>query len=528
MRKHSFRHQERGMALLIALLALLLISAVGMGMIYMSDTETTVNTNYRDTQLAFFSMRGGLEEMRDRMRTNAPSTIAAPTVMPGTAGSIIYITNPAGGGDTVDPKTSGTTYFDDEYCHEEFNGTGGYGANNTCASHAPPSGSVAAYVASISPYTNTTSAVKYKWVRVTLKQNSTFPNNLVAPIDASHPASGQVCWSTSSNQEVVVNAFGYTNCQTAFANGVMVEPVYVITSFAYTPAGSRRIGQYETAALSITPPASGLALDGPGSAANFTPPNSNNGSVNGNDGASSPSGVAPPAVPGCSTVAGASVPAIGTSDWADQTGAAADVPSGRYGNYVGTDPAFPGIYPPTLSIVDMGSDAQGTNQLTNWSSVSQLITLTNLISNGADATYTCPIVGGSPGKATACTGTYGTVANPQITYINGDAIVSGGAGVLVVTGTLYFTGAMQFDGLILVIGQGAVYVDGGAASQIFGSVFVAQTNSTTSPFGPLGTLGTPSFTWNGGGKAAIMYNSCWANIGNGLHYMVVASREEMY
>ena len=110
------------MALLIALLALLLVSAVGMGMMYMSTTETSVNANYRDTQRAFFSMRAGLEEMRDRMRSNAVSAITLPTAMPSSssAGSIVYITNPAGGSDTVSPTTSTNTYFDDEFCHETF------------------------------------------------------------------------------------------------------------------------------------------------------------------------------------------------------------------------------------------------------------------------------------------------------------------------------------------------------------------------------------------------------------------------
>ncbi len=88
------RNKERGIALLIVLMALFLVAAVGMGMIYMSNTETTINANYRDTQTAFFSMRGGLEEMRDRMRASAPNPIALPTAMPGTANSIIYITNP--------------------------------------------------------------------------------------------------------------------------------------------------------------------------------------------------------------------------------------------------------------------------------------------------------------------------------------------------------------------------------------------------------------------------------------------------
>src|ERR1700674_4221825 len=102
-------NNESGIALLIVLMALFLVAAVGMGMIYMSNTETSINANYKDTQSAFFSMRGGLEEMRDRMRSNSGVGVAItlPTVMPGAANSILYITNPSGGADVVDPKTFG-------------------------------------------------------------------------------------------------------------------------------------------------------------------------------------------------------------------------------------------------------------------------------------------------------------------------------------------------------------------------------------------------------------------------------------
>ena len=85
LRNRNNRNNEKGIALLIVLMALFLVAAVGMGMIYMSNTETSINANYRDTQLAFFSMRGGLEEMRDRMRTSAPNPITLPTAMPGSA-----------------------------------------------------------------------------------------------------------------------------------------------------------------------------------------------------------------------------------------------------------------------------------------------------------------------------------------------------------------------------------------------------------------------------------------------------------
>src|ERR1700756_2924420 len=112
MRHNSFRKHERGMALVLSLLALLLISAVGLGMIYMSSTETSINNNYKDTQLAFFAMRAGLEEMRDRMRTNSVNPITIPKTMPGAANSILYIINPSGATDNVDPKTFGNQYFD--------------------------------------------------------------------------------------------------------------------------------------------------------------------------------------------------------------------------------------------------------------------------------------------------------------------------------------------------------------------------------------------------------------------------------
>ncbi len=113
MRTHNFSHHERGMALIIVLLTLLLVSAVGLGLIYMSTTETSINSNYKDTQVAFFSMRGGLEEMRDRMRSDSLQPVPPlaipliPTTWPGSAtpaNSIVYITNPSSAADVVDPK----------------------------------------------------------------------------------------------------------------------------------------------------------------------------------------------------------------------------------------------------------------------------------------------------------------------------------------------------------------------------------------------------------------------------------------
>jgi hypothetical protein len=528
MRKNNCRNNERGIALILALLALLLISAVGLGMIYMSTTETSINTNYKDTQLAFFAMRGGLEEMRDRMRSNSvqpvpPLTFSlVPSAMPGPASvnSIVYIINPSGANDVVDPKAFNNPYFDDEFCHEWFSSLAAqYVAPGIpCqAAGAPPGLSVAPYVASMSPYTNTASSLKYKWVRITLKQNGTFPNALV---DSTQGAASQVCWNSARAQEVVASALGYADCASAQAAGLMVAPLYLVTSLAITPQLSRRVGQYETAALNITPPPGALALDGP--AAQFNPaPSSSNYFANGNNsGAAAYNGPGGPAA--CPVTTPAITPAISTGDQQGVTNLVGPAPPGtiptnRLGNYTGTGG--------TPSVVNQGST--GTNQLAGtWSSPAALNNLAASLGDGADQSLTCGI--GTPCSFPASG--LGTDAAPKITYVNGDFNFgsNSGAGVLVVTGTLNITGNSSFDGLILVIGQGVITESGGGGGQFNGSIFLAKTNASTSPYAQLATLQSPLIQWNGGGTNGIQYNSCWANIGNNMHYLVVASREEMY
>jgi hypothetical protein len=522
------RNHENGIALLIVLMALFLVAAIGMGMIYMSNTETTINANYRDTQLAFFSMRAGLEEMRDRMRVSAPNPITLPTAMPGSANSMIYITNPSSASDTVDPKTYGTTYFDDEFCHESFVGSSVtyYTQGTPCPSTAAPP-SNATYVSSVMPYTSTSSALKYKWVRVTLKQNGTFPSALVDSTQTGANLASQVCWDSIKGKEVVASAIGYANCTAAANAGLMIAPIYIVTALAYTPSGSRRVGQYEVAAFSIDPPYVGLGVDGAG--ANFNPTSSNNFFINGVD-----SGVAGWNASGggagaCTPTGPSVVPAVAVANAADRTNdiSAVQGPPDRQTNYTGctaTASCTTSTGYGTPAIVD--GSATGTNQFAGlWSSPALLNKMIASMANGADVTLNCAI-------GTPCSGTapYGTSATPQITYVNGDFNFgnSSGAGVLVVTGTLNMQGSANFNGLILVIGQGIINVSGGGNGQINGTLFLADTNSHTSPYAQLGTLGPPGYSWSGGGTNGIQYNSCWAGVGNNLHYMVIASREEMY
>jgi hypothetical protein len=227
---------------------------------------------------------------------------------------------------------------------------------------------------------------------------------------------------------------------------------------------------------------------------------------------------------------------IGTGDAAgvnnlvgSPVGTGGAIPSSRFSNYTGSTA--------TPSVTNIGVSA-ATDELTGvWSTPAALNNFVSQLANGADQSVSgCGISGTTPSSASACTrssfasGSLGTDASPLITYVNGDFNMgnSSGAGILIVTGTLEYKGAASFDGLILVVGQGIWYESGGGNGSYNGSVFLANTNSHSSPYAQLATLGSPQIGWSGGGSATIQHNSSWADALNNMHYTVVASREEMY
>ena len=116
------RRRERGVALLMALFALLILSAIGLGMMYSANTETEINANYGGSMRAYYAALSGREEARDRLRSNTANPIAAPLNTPTTAGGTIYIVNSFVdlAGNTVSPQPWLNTdpYADKEYCRE--------------------------------------------------------------------------------------------------------------------------------------------------------------------------------------------------------------------------------------------------------------------------------------------------------------------------------------------------------------------------------------------------------------------------
>jgi hypothetical protein len=223
---------ERGIALLLALFALVVVTSIGLGMMFLTDTETSVNSNFRDEQTAYYAAKAGLEEARDRMRTAATNSISGslPAALPGNANSILYITNPSASDSTISPWTSTDKYFDDEIC-KEF----------TCGGTAQPStwhltSGTASSTYAASP------VMPYKWMRVMLKTNQSAAgtSNVMYVNGSNSPTSAnyQACWNGSN--ELV----GSTTCSGTY-------PVYELTALAVTPSGTRRMLQYEVARVDV-------------------------------------------------------------------------------------------------------------------------------------------------------------------------------------------------------------------------------------------------------------------------------------
>src|ERR1700687_2598625 len=92
---------QRGVALLIAIFALLLISGVAISLIVMAGTESAVDGNYRGSTQAFYAAYSGLEEARGRLSGGHPQAFGGfVAVLPHVMGvnQVRYVLNPSAGG----------------------------------------------------------------------------------------------------------------------------------------------------------------------------------------------------------------------------------------------------------------------------------------------------------------------------------------------------------------------------------------------------------------------------------------------
>jgi Tfp pilus assembly protein PilX len=465
------RKSERGVALFIAIFALLLISVVTLALMVMAGTETSLNSNYKSSVQAFYDARAGVEEARGRLWSGNPNALGAFVTAAGTTmavGQVRYILNPAGA-EVVNPTdmSAGNQYADRQYASE-------WGGN-------PPT--TAPTITSVSTQAGVPGPL-FKWVRITprTEQSAGIDVNGDGVIDNANPLYFDGVQQVLSNQ-IPATATAYQ--------------VFEVTALSVTPTGSQRLVQYNVAPtnLNLQFP-SALTFDG--LTPTYNAPSSNPFDMNGND----RSGSNPLA--GCTVPVQPAKPAIGVVSPGDIAIAASGIPNNRLNHYLGT-----GGTPSINNVSGLLPNTENT--------VTSLNKLVSDISKVANNVIAGP----------ASSVPLGSAANPQITVVNGDLTLSGnntGYGILVVTGTLTFSGNNGWRGIILVVGQGSVQENGGGNNEFDGAVLVAKTLDAAGR--PLATLGAPVVNWNGGGGNGVYYDSCWINAASsGLTYQVLSFRE---
>ena len=269
--------------------------------------------------------------------------------------------------------------------------------------------------------------------------------------------------------------------------------------------------QYEIARVALPPVPAALTMAGPNP--NFGTPHSNNMGINGNDGCTTPGHQA------------VNIPAIGTTtDVAANGDASATVTASNSAATIANAIFRPGnVTGPGCSA---GPDVQNViNVSPTYNTPGGLQAVVESMIGVADQ-----VVTSSSGVTN-----WGTDANPQVIAITGNAALQNGAGILLVTGNATASGSFSWDGIILIIGNGSLVVNGGGNGAINGSIVVANiagnSNYASNPSNAnlAATLGSPTFQWNGGGTNFFQFNSCFStSASRHATFKVLARREIVY
>jgi hypothetical protein len=515
--KHG-RRSERGIALFIAIFTLLLITAIAAGMIVLTNTDTNISSNFRDEQTAFFAAKAGIEEVRDRLRGNASNSLrsvlpgADPNVaaaLPGQSGGIIYVTNPLNGETDTPWLLDNNNYPDSEICAEMvIINYPGSGCNSNPTRPLP---STSWYNTANASATYASNPVQpWKWVRINLKTNQTSSGTAgVIAVDGNLTDYNQLVCFDGNTERTISSA--YVSCAAAGAAFIPAQnfvPVYVLTSLAVTPSGSRRMVQMDVATSIIPNIPGAMVMDG--ALASFVPGTSNAFQACGTDQISCDGSTTHPPQNGTICPPPGSEPAVGTFDNASAASVNAAINSvGRSGSYTGS--------PTSVANVGTALGAGGMN------TVQGLTALVNEVAAAAPPanTYTNTTVIANPG----------TDSDPQINVVTGDLDITNltGAGILLVEGNASFSGRPNFDGVILIIGKGNVSMSGGGNGVIDGAMLVANLYDSSGHLLTSGAPGVPVMDFSGNGNMTIQYDSCWvAAMNQSSPYKSLGVREMAY
>jgi Tfp pilus assembly protein PilX len=529
---------QRGIAMMVALLALLLLAAIGMGLMFMADTENSVNNNYRDSQKAYFAARAGAEDARLLLARDATLNANAMALNTNSPFQMIYLENPSNG-EPIDPTTAaGSTltanpYLDDQLCWERYAnlaltpGAGPCGSNGQGSQLLTDATHFTATTMTQTAGVNGSDALPFKWVRIAAKQNLMGALGATVKVNTALGAGQQVCWDGS--QEVVVSS------GTCATQSPTVMPVWEITSLAVTPKvganpGSRRMVQMEVALNPPLIPPAPISVQAPVSL---------QGSyiLNAYDNCKcscTSSGNNDHQTTTCVPRAGQPANACAASAHAIYTQNSVGV----IGNSGSTVTSF-GSDPTSGTTSTVGPSVQGVNPWPNSLNINNLIakysagaSIPNFTCTGTQDLTTTPATYKDCGtQSSQQFGTYptGLPSEPSLgsytsvtEYIPGSVHLTSaasGSGILIVDGDLDINGGLNWYGLILVRGKVSFTGGAGASTNLYGAILAGDDVSATNQ---------PQSD-NFGGSINFQYDVCALNrLGGSTPPQLLATHEIMY
>ncbi|MGB7282813.1 MAG: hypothetical protein WBE13_11160 [Candidatus Acidiferrum sp.] len=489
-KQRKSRRSEDGIALLIAIFVLLLVSVVAIALLVSSGTETALGANYRSSSTVYYAALAGLEEARGRMLAKNPNYYgivdpsAFPTPFP--LGQTTYVINGLSG-ETIQPWDSSNQYYDAEYQTE-------FGVPASSASWHGVS----------SVWNNNAQSMPgplFKWVRINAVTEASLylDVNTDGVYDSTTPLyydPANLNYSGNPWPSLIVNSNPPSTAVEALE----------ITALAALPNGSQKILQYLVAPveMNLNFPAA-LTMDGYSDA--FSSPDHNTftmeGSSDGGDHACAPSG--PISYP---------VYAVGVPDSTDVTNVKNGIPTSptnETGNFTGTGPT------PSVAQVLLAPNlqtVQGLNQLSQ------------TIIQSADAVIPGPATEASLPPAMSS-------SNPMTIAVEGDfalgTSIPAGYGLLLVTGNFTYATGANWNGIVLVIGKGTVTAsENGAGGTFNGAMLVAQTLDSSGNLLPGPNPGPATFndTASPDVGRGIVYNCAWIEAAEApLTYKVLSFHE---
>src|SRR6266853_1131091 len=425
------RRKENGVALLISIFDLLLISVVAIAMIVASRTETSLAGNYRSSTNVYYAALGGVEEARGRLLRTSPDYVLkadaqflpAPGI-PLNVGDRRYILNP---NPALNENMGNmlTLYPDNEYAIE-----------------FPPPNSTRT-IASVSP--NNAQGIPgppFKWVRINAVSEQ---------------------WLRQGQGQDVAPFDGTVDTTPLFYDGTTLtdtpspgRQVLEITALAVLPnasgQSSQKLLQYLVAPgpLTLPPflssaPLAALTLSGsPGNSPTFHAPANNAAfAVEGHNF-------------GCSGTDTGSNPVVAVGLFGDYSGSSYN---SDLSNITGGIPASPASVQQSYIGVNSAPDVEYlASYPVSVMSPAQVDAITQYIIQNADAAL---VPAGSNATQTAYLTSLGMSPTNIMTVIaKGNLDISNwshdGYGLLLVTGTFTYDPDTNWNGIVLVIGQGIV------------------------------------------------------------------------